>query len=230
MDKSPLKVMPWWGVAAATAAPALLVGGFLAGTALQPGSYNPVRDTISQLAAQGATDPWVMTGGIAGLGLCYLLAALSLQAAGVVSRGLLATGGLATLCIALFRQPRHGFSLEHEVAVIAAALTLCTWPAFASHRSQHALLLTRAPSYAAAALLLSLAAWYALESRGTLLGLAERCAAAAPPLFLLAVAITTRRKDLVVLDQPRASPTSLIGGPEKVRARRDVGEGPLRSR
>ena len=39
-----------------------------------------------------------------------------------VSRGLLATGGLTTLLIALFRQPRHGYSLGHELAVIAAAL------------------------------------------------------------------------------------------------------------
>jgi hypothetical protein len=189
-----VKAIPWWTVAAASAAPALLIGGVLGATALQPGQYDPVRDTISQLAAQGATDPWVMTWALLAVGLCYLLSALGLQPAGSLSRGVLATGGLATLCIALFRLPLHGYSLGHELAVIAAALTCCTWPAFAWHQPQQgALLLTRGPSYAATGVSLGLAAWYALESHGALLGLAERCAAAAPPLWLFAVAVTTRR-------------------------------------
>ncbi len=83
--------------------------------------------------------------------------------------------------------------LLHELAVIVAGLTCCTWPVFASHRRYPAPLLTRAPSIAAAGVSLGLAAWYSLESHGALLGLAERCAAAAPPLWLLAVAVTTRR-------------------------------------
>jgi hypothetical protein len=54
-------------------------------------------------------------------------------------------------------------------------------------------LLRRTPSFAAAGVSLGLAAWYALESHGALLGLAERFAAAAPPLWLFAVVVTTRR-------------------------------------
>jgi hypothetical membrane protein len=188
-----VKAIPWWTVAAATAAPVLLIGGFSIATAMQPASYNPVRDTISELAQRGATDSWVMTAALAGLGLCYLVAALGLQPAGGVGRVLLAGGGVATLLIAVFRVPRHGYSLVHELAVIAAVLTCCTWPIFASHRRYPALLLTRPPSFAAAGVSLGLAAWYALESHGALLGLAERCAAAAPPLWLLAVAVTTQR-------------------------------------
>ena len=94
----------------------------------------------------------------------------------------------------MFRQPQHGYSLLHELAVIAAALTCCTWPLFGSHRLHPALLLTRTPSIVATGVLLGLAAWYALESHGALLGLAERCAAAAPPLWLLAVVVTTERE------------------------------------
>lgn len=188
-----IKAIPWWAVAAGIAAPVLLIGGFFVATEMQPASYNPVRDTISNLAESGATDSWLMTCALAGLGLCYLLAAVGLQPAGRFGRVLLAGGGVATLLIALFRTPRHGYSLAHELAVIAAALTCCTWPAFASHRMHPARLLTRAPSLAAAGASLVLAGWYALESHGTLLGLAERCAAAAPPLWLLAVVVTTRR-------------------------------------
>lgn len=187
-----MRAIPWWVVAAACAAPVLLIGGFSVATAIQPPSYNPVRDTISELAGQGATDSWVMTSALAGVGLCFLLTAIGLQSARPVGRALLAAGGAAVLLIAVFRQPHRGYSLPHELAVIAAGLTCCTWPVFASHRRHPALLLTRTPSIAAAGVSLGLAAWYSLESHGALLGLAERCAAAAPPLWLLAVAVTTR--------------------------------------
>jgi hypothetical membrane protein len=188
-----VKAIPWWAVAAASAAPVLLIGGFFVATAMQPASYNPVRDTISELAERGATDSWVMTSALAALGLCYLLTALGLQPVGRVARVLLASGGVATLLIAVFRAPSHGYSLAHELAVIAAALTCCTWPVFAPHRLHLALLLRRTPSFAAAGVSLGLAAWYALESQGALPGLAERCAAAVPPLWLFAVVVTTRR-------------------------------------
>lgn len=188
-----VKPIPWWTVAAASASPVLLIGGFFVAAALQPASYSPVRDTISELAGRGAADPWVMTSAIGAVGLCYLLTASGLRPAGRVGRVLLAGGGVATLLIAVFRQPRHGYSLAHELAVIIAALTCCTWPAFASHRRHPSRLLTRPPSLAAVGVSLGLATWYALESHGPLLGLAERAAASAPPVWLLAVAVTTRR-------------------------------------
>ncbi len=188
-----MKAIPWWAVAAASAAPVLLIGGFLVAAAIQPVWYNPVHDTISEHGTQRATDSREMNSALAGLGFCYLLAALGLQPARRVGRVLLAGGGVATLLIAVLREPNHGYSLPHELSAIAAALTCCTWPVFASHRLHPALLLTRTPSFAAAGVSLGLAAWYALESHGALLGLAERCAATAPPLWLLAVVVTTRR-------------------------------------
>lgn len=188
-----VKAIPWWAVAAAGAAPVLLIGGYLLAAALQPASYDPVRDTISELAEQGATDAWLMTAALAGLGVCYLLGALGLGPARVVGRVVLAAGGVATVLIASFRQPARGYSVSHELAVIAAAVACCSWPLFASYRRHRAPLLTLAPSIAAVGVSVGLALWYTFESRGALLGLAERCAAAAPPLWLLAVVLTTRR-------------------------------------
>lgn len=187
-----MREIPWWAVAAAIVCPVLLIGGFLLATAIQPASYDPVRDTISELARPGATEAWVMTSALAGVGLCYLLVAAGLRPARGTGRVLLAVGGVATLLIAIFRQPRQGYSLAHELPVIVAALTCCTWPVFASYRRHPALLLTRAPSFAAAGASLGLAAWYTLESHGALLGIAERSAAAVPTLWLLAVVVTTR--------------------------------------
>ena len=87
---------PWWAVATAAAAPALLVVGFLVAAKLQPVSYDPLRDTMSALAARGAADPWVMTVEIAAVGACYLVTALGLGAVRYVGRLALAGGGVAT--------------------------------------------------------------------------------------------------------------------------------------
>jgi hypothetical membrane protein len=188
-----VKAIPWWTVAAGLATPLLLIGGFFLATALQPASYDPIRDTISKLAWRRATDAWVMTSTLVGAGLSVVLAALGLRSAKPLGRVMLAGGGTATLLVALFRQPGQGYSLAHEVAVIAAGMMCCTWPVFASWRRHPAPLLTRTPSLAAAGLSLGLVTWYALESHGALLGLAERGAVAVPALWLLAVVVTTRR-------------------------------------
>ena len=45
----------------AAGAPVLLVGGWTVAAGLQPGSFSQVADTISALAAYGATDRWVIT-------------------------------------------------------------------------------------------------------------------------------------------------------------------------
>jgi hypothetical membrane protein len=186
-----VKAIPWWSVGAAAACPILLIGGFSAAAALQPASYDPVRNTISELASQGATDSWVMTAALAGVGLCYLVVAIGLWPARAAGRVVLSGGGVATLLIALFQVPSHGYSYRHELAVILTVLFCCSWPAFASRPGERLPLLRPAPSFAAAGVSLGLAAWYALESHGALLGLAERCAAIAPPLWLLAVVITS---------------------------------------
>jgi hypothetical membrane protein len=185
-------VIPWWALVAGIAAPMLLIGGVLVGTTLQPAAYSPVRDTISELAGGGATDSWVMTSALIGVGFCYVLVGLGLKPARMVGRILLVAGGVATLLIAAFPQPRNGYSLAHELAVIAAAGACCTWPVFAAHRRHPVLLLTRPPSFAAVGVLLGLAGWYAFESHGALLGIAERCAAAAPALWLLTVVVGSR--------------------------------------
>ncbi|MDQ6641386.1 MAG: DUF998 domain-containing protein, partial [Actinomycetota bacterium] len=52
--------MPWWGVASAVVAPVALIGGFLYAGSRVPG-YDPVRSTISDLAAGDMPGRWLMT-------------------------------------------------------------------------------------------------------------------------------------------------------------------------
>ena len=184
---------PWWAVATAAAAPALLVVGFLVAAKLQPVSYDPLRDTISALAARGAADPWVMTVAIAAVGACYLVTALGLGAVRYVGRLALAGGGVATLSIAAFPSPLHGYSGPHAVAVIAASTTMCAWPVLAAQRQHRARLLRLGPNVAASAVIFSLMMWFLFEIDGDALGLAERCAAVAAALWLFPVACGARR-------------------------------------
>jgi hypothetical protein len=180
--------VPRWAVVTAATAPALLVVGFLVAAILQPVSYDPLRDTISALAARGAADPWVMTAAIAAVGVCYLATALGLSPVRRAGRLALAGGGVATLSIAAFPTPLHGYSGPHAVAVIAASTTMCAWSVLAAHRQHRARLLTFGPNVAASALTFGLIMWFTLEINGGDLGLAERCAAVAPALWLFPVA------------------------------------------
>jgi hypothetical membrane protein len=185
--------VPRWAVVTAGAAPALLVVGFLVAATLQTVSYNPLRDAISALAARGATDPWVMTAAIAAVGACYLLTALGLSPLRRIGRLALAGGGVATLSIAAFPTPLHGYSEPHAVAVIAASTTMCAWPVLAVRGQPSAGVLRLGPNLAASAITFGLIMWFTLEINGGELGLAERCAAVAPALWLFPVAFGARR-------------------------------------
>ena len=184
--------VPWWAVVAAAAAPALLIGGFFVAASLQPASYSSVRDTISELAAQGATGPWVMTMALGALGICYLLVACGLRPARRAGRVALACGGVATVLIAAFRQPHHGYSVAHEAAVVAAICTICAWPVLGARRGSWAPFLTFPASITATAVTVGLTMWFVFEQHRGELGLAERCAAVSSPLWLLLVVLTTR--------------------------------------
>jgi hypothetical membrane protein len=196
--------IPRWAVASAVAAPVLLIGGWTIAETRQPAGYNAVRDTISALAARGATDRWVMTSALAGLGICYVVTACGLGRARPPGRALLVAGGMATVLVAAFPQPVRGNSVAHTVAATAAFVSLAVWPVFGTPRGSDSGLLGVLPSVAATASLLALIAWFAAEIHGGQRGLAERCAAGSESLWPLAVVLTTRR---ALGRQPAPAPT-----------------------
>jgi hypothetical membrane protein len=116
--------VPWWAVASSTVAPLAMIGGWSLAAALQPPGYSSTRQTISALAAHGAHDRWVMTAGLAIVGLCHVTTAIGLRRARVVGRLLLALGGLATAAVAALPQPAAG----HPVAAGVAFVALSCWP------------------------------------------------------------------------------------------------------
>jgi hypothetical membrane protein len=196
--------IPWWGLVSAGAAPIVLGSGLAAAGALQPPRYDPVRDTISALAARGATDRWVMTSALAGLGVCHVVTALGMRPARPAGRVVLAVGGVATVMVAAFPQPAAGNSVAHTIAATTAFAALALWPPFAAKPASWAPLLTRSSSVIASAILVGLVVWFAAELHGGQRGLAERAAAGAQALWPLAVVVTTNRA-VALADSKRSS-------------------------
>src|ERR1700758_1313557 len=89
-----------WAIVSAALAPVLLTGGYLLAGALQPASYDPMRETISAMAGQAGTDRWILTGGIFLVAGCDFGTAAGLTAARAAARALLVVAGLAGIGIA----------------------------------------------------------------------------------------------------------------------------------
>jgi len=191
-----MRPAPWWAVLSASAAPVLLIGGWTVAAALQPAGFNSVRDTISALAAYGATDRWVMTSALAGLGVCHAVTALGLRPAALPGRLMLAVGGMANVAVAAFPQPDDGSSVAHFWAATVGFVALALWPALALQRNDPVPFgLSLPAALAAAGVLLVLTCWFASElyGGGDRVGLSERAAAGAQALWPLVIATAAHR-------------------------------------
>ena len=96
------------------------------GDALQPTSYSPIRQTMSVLAGQGATDSWVMTGALFVIGGCQLATAVGLTSVRLPARILLIVTGLCSIGVAASPEPATGPGPRH---LVCAALCAAVAPA-----------------------------------------------------------------------------------------------------
>jgi hypothetical membrane protein len=173
-------------------APVALIGGWTLAAGRQPGHYRPLRQTISALAAHGATDRWIMTAGLAALGVCHIVTALGLRPARAQGRWLLAVGGVSTLVVAAAPQPVHGSAPVHIVAATVGFIALSLWPLAAS-RADGPAVLRRGTGAVLTVVLLALLGWLCAEiGGGSLLGLSERMLAGAQALWPLAAVVLLR--------------------------------------
>jgi hypothetical membrane protein len=190
--------VPWWGLLSSTTAPLLLIGGWTVAAAQQRGGFDPVAETISALAARGASDRWVMTAALGGLGVCHIVSALALRPAATPGRVVLAAGGIATVLVAAFPLPADDSgSTVHAVSAGAGFLTLAVWPALAVHRPARGPAVVRPQvAFPAAAVLVGLVTWFGVElaaDRGYV-GLSERAAAGAQAIWPLATVVLAHRE------------------------------------
>jgi hypothetical membrane protein len=188
--------VPWWGLTSAAAAPVLMVGGWTAAAALQP-HFDQVADTVSLLAAPGATDRWVMTLTFLVVGVCYIVTGLALRPAGTTGRVILVAGSAAGMMVAA--NPLHAGTAYPAGHIIWASIGLAgltTWPAGAWRRGPGVPWgLRPAVAAAAVALLFVLLAWFLAElvTGAGQVGLAERVTGVAQATWPLAVVLSCRR-------------------------------------
>jgi hypothetical membrane protein len=182
----------WWAVASAAVAPFLLVGGWTLAAARQPPGYDPIRDTISSLAARGATDRWLMTAALFAVGACYVVTGAGLRPARGAGRIALIGGGVATAMVAAFPQPVRGNGVSHTIAFTAWA----AWPVLAVRRRSGTPVLSLAAAVSATVVMVGFLAWFTLELHGSHRGIAERGAALAEVAWPLVVAVGARHAQL----------------------------------
>lgn len=164
----------------AVLAPVFMIGGWQLAAALQPVPFDAVVRTISDLAARDTPHRWVMTVGLAGLGIAHVVTAAALRAGRSPGRVLLAVGGLATLVVSAAPLPAGGgSSTVHTVAATVGFVALSTWSLLALPRWR--------TGWVGAAVLVGLLVWFGLELGGPRFGLSERVLAGAQAVWPLLV-------------------------------------------
>ncbi|MDX6346054.1 MAG: hypothetical protein QOF84_844 [Streptomyces sp.] len=180
-----MRLVPWWALISSGSAPVLLVSGWTIAALLHGPGYDPVTQTISVLAADGAAGRWVMTGAVTALGACHLATAWGLRAAALAGRMALGGGGLLAIVLALSPEPSSGGSLQHGSVVAMGFALMAVWPVLAVSRTGAAPWgLRPAMSIGVSALLCVCAAWFliALQTHGAA-GVAERVLTVAQNLW-----------------------------------------------
>jgi hypothetical membrane protein len=173
-----------WAVASSLLAPIALIGGWTVAAAVRP-DFDQLHDTISALAATDAPHRWIMTTGLAVVGVCHIATAAGLATARPAGRLLLAVGGVASAAVAALPQPATG----HEIAAAIAFGALSLWPVAAAAP-------TVPSARAATALLLTCLAGFGVSLlTDQYVGLTERILAGAQVCWPAVAVLVSRRRD-----------------------------------
>ncbi|MFE6411112.1 DUF998 domain-containing protein [Streptomyces sp. NPDC057837] len=171
-----MRSVPKWVLVSSGCAPVALILGWLLAASLQGSPYDPAAQTISVLAAPGASGYWVMTGAFVVLGVCHLLTAWGLRPAATPGRVALAAGGVSALAVAVVPAPSSGGSLGHGSVAAVGFTVLALWPLLAARTGDAVPWALRpVPSLGATAVMALGAAWFMIElHQHGMAGVAER--------------------------------------------------------
>jgi uncharacterized protein DUF998 len=188
--------VPGWAVGTALLAPVVLVGGWLVADALQPGSYSPMRQTMSALAGHSGTDRWVMTAALLLVGTCQIATGAGLAAVRMPARILLILTGLSTLGIAATPEPVTGPTSRHLAFAVSCVVTTAVWPVLVARRTPAQPWILGVRRCATVTVIFAaLSCWLLIAARdsGGDLGMVERLTSAVQCLFPLVVALALRQ-------------------------------------
>ena len=180
-----------WAVIAATLGPIQNVLGWGISGALWPG-YDPIRKTISDLAADDSPVQWIQSSFFILGGTLSLLAAVYARSLAMPGRVIIFLGGLATYGFTYFTTPsQDGHSDMHRYFAIISFVLFSAWPLFSMRTSKSYPWVLRPVGAIVATLgftvisLWFLSTWTNPES--TNVGLVERIIATAQTTYLSAV-------------------------------------------
>ena len=193
----PLDPVPWWGTTAAVVALVALIGGWTWAGAITPG-YDPVRQTISDLAAADAPTHWLMTAALVVTGLAYIVTAVGLRPADGAGRALLGVGGVGVLLTAWIPNNTEGRNeVGHMIVAYLAFLALTVWPAVIARNRPDVPLVLRPRFGQVVAIglgVLVLLTFAEIVTGGSTLGLRERVLAGAQSVVPLVVVLGCRQR------------------------------------
>jgi len=118
----------------ATLAPVIFIGGTFAAELMSP-DFNPIVQTISELAAGDAPTRVFMTVIFMLTSLCHAVTASFATGIGWPGRVVIAIAAVSTFGVALFPLPTMaGTSVEHRIAAMIGFVALAAWPLFGMRR------------------------------------------------------------------------------------------------
>jgi hypothetical membrane protein len=121
---------------AATLGPIQSVLGWVISGALWPG-YDPIRKTISDLAADDSPVQWIQSSFFVLGGILSLLAAVYARSLATPGRIIIFLGGLATFGFTYFTTPsQDGHSDMHRNFAIMSFVLFSAWPLFSMRTSK----------------------------------------------------------------------------------------------
>jgi hypothetical membrane protein len=183
-------------VIAALVGPVQSVLGWVIAGSLWPG-YDPVFQTISDLAANESPVKWVMSSFFILGGTLSLIGAVYARALALPGRIALFVSGLCTYGLTIFPTPLVGHSDMHRVFAISSFVLSAGWPILAMRRDKSAPFIIRPlSSIVGTAAQALLALWFLMvwsDPATTNIGVWERIVATSQSLYVSIVVLTIYR-------------------------------------
>ena len=193
---------------AAIIGPIQSVLGWVIAGSLWPG-YDPVKQTISDLAANESPVNWIMTSFFVFGGTLTLIASIYARTLALPGRVALFLSAICTYGLTIFPTPLIGYSLMHRIFAIASFVLSAGWPILAMRfRKDTPWVIKPAASIIGTTLQTALALWFLstwTDPSATTVGVWERVVAVSQSLYISAVVIVIYLQQKMTLKNTKSS-------------------------
>ena len=169
-----------------------VLGWTIAGSLYE--GYDPVKQTISDLAANESPVNWIMSSFFILGGTLTVIAAIYARTLALPGRIALFVAGVCTYGLTIFPTPLVGYSIMHRVFAISSFVLSAGWPLLAMRARKDAPWIIRpAASIIGTLIQAGLALWFLstwTDPTNTTVGVWERVVAVSQSLYVSAVVIS----------------------------------------